>query len=217
MKSSKQLIPLFAAATFIVAVTAQAAHIDMKDPRRALGREDDIRVDCEMTQDTISRSGPISVTYRVENLTNAPIAIADKVASVSYDEDSRTITLSIGAEIPQENVPHLIVIGPGAKKTLTAGGTVSVAIASANAHGVYAPAYVQVRVNVLRDLAPFRDLIEQSDQGAKTVAFPDKLFDPWIDATDTVFCNSIPVHWNGGGSRNDPPTAEQRMPSTGMW
>ena len=217
MKSSKQLVPIFAAATFLVAVTAHAARIDMKDPRRALGREDDIRVDCEMAQDSISRSAPINVTYRIQNLTNAPIAIADKVSSVSYDEDSRTITLSIGAEIPEETVPHLVVIGPGMKKTLTAGGIVSVAIANKGAHSNTTPMYVQVRVNVLRDLAAFRDLITQSDQGTKSVAFPGALFDPWIDATASVFCNSIPVHWSAGAGKDDPPSAEQRLPSSGMW
>jgi len=217
MKSSKQLIPLLAAATFLVAATAHAARIDMKDPRRALGREDDIRVDCELAQDTVTRSGPLNITYRIQNLTDAPIAIADKVSSISYDEDSRMITLSVGAEIPEETVPHLVIIEPGAKKTLTAGGIVNVAVASSGTHSGLTPMYVQVRVNVLRDLTAFRDLIVQSDQGTKTIAFPDTLFDPWIDATDTVFCNAIPVHWSTGGSRNDPPTAEQRMPSTGMW
>jgi hypothetical protein len=216
MKSSKQLIPLLAAATFLVAAAAHAARIDMKDPRRALGREDDIRVDCEMAQDTITRSGPLNVTYRIQNLTNAPIAIADKVASVSYDEDSRTITLSIGAEVPEETVPHLVVIAPGAKKTLTAGSVINVAVANTTEHSQTTPAYVQVRVNVLRDLTAFRDLIAASDQN-KTLAFPDKLFDSWIDATDTVFCNAIPVHWSAGGSRNDPPTAEQKMPTIGLW
>ena len=215
MKSSKQLIPLFAAATFVFAVTAQAARIDMKDPRRALGREDDIRVDCEMTQDTISRSGPISVTYRVENLTNAPIAIADKVVSVSYDEDARTITMSIGAEIPEETMPHLVVIPPGTKKTMTAGGVFNVAVANTRLAPV--PQYVQVRVNVLRDLTAFRDLILQSSQATAPVALPSALFDTWLDANDTILCNAVPVRWSATPGKNSLPSAEQRMPAVGTW
>jgi hypothetical protein len=217
MSSSRQLVPIFAAAAFLVAVTAHAARIDMKDPRRALGREDDIRVDCELAQDTISRSSPISVTYRIQNLTNEPIAIADKVSSVTYDEDARTITLAIGTEIPNETMPHLVIIEPGAKKTLTSGGVFNVPIASSSAQSVHAPMYVQVRVNVLRDLTAFRDLIVKSEQAVKPVALPDSLFDPWIDATDTIFCNTIPVHWTAGAPKGEPPTAEQRMPTAGAW
>lgn len=215
MKSSKRWFPLFAAtAALLVAAAAQAARIDMKDPRRALGREDDIRVDCEMTQDTVSRSSPINITYRIQNLTNAPIAVADKMSTVTYDEDSRTITLSVGAEVPDQTMPHVVVIPPGAKKTLTAGGVFNNIVAGDR--GPMTPAYVQVRVNVLRDLTSFGNLIAQSEQSAK-VAIPDSLFDAWIDATDTIFCNTIPIHWTAGSPRNAPPTAEQRSPSSGLW
>jgi len=82
MKSS-----LFAVAV-ILAVSARAAHVDMKDPRRALGREDDIRVDAQLVQDSVANNSPLNVTYQIENLTASPIAIADRVASLSYDEDS---------------------------------------------------------------------------------------------------------------------------------
>ena len=215
MKPSKQLIPIFAASLFLVAAAAQAARVDMKDPRRALGREDDIRVDCELFQDAVSNSAPINITYQVQNLTKSPIAIADKMTSVTYDEDSRTITFSVGAEIPEETLPHLVVIAPGAKKTLTAGGVLSVAIPAARAaHGAM---YVQLRVNVLSDLSAFRDLIAQSSHAMSPIPIPNALFDTWIDATDTILCNAIPVRWSGSAPKGDTPTAEQRTPSIGTW
>ena len=205
MKSSKQLVPIFAAAVLLSTAAAHAAHVDMKDPRRALGREDDIRVDAQLFQDAISSSTPVNVTYQVQNLTDEPIAIADKVISVSYDEDSRTITLSVGAEIPEKTMPHLVVIGPGAKKTLTAGGVVNVAVPSTRSS--LAPQYFQVRVNVLRDLTAFGDLITRSSQAAAPIPIPAALFDTWIDAVDTILCNSVPVRWSNQAPRNTP-TAE---------
>jgi hypothetical protein len=203
MKSS-----LFAAAV-ILAVSVRAAHVDMKDPRRALGREDDIRVDAQLNQDSVANNSPLSVTYQIQNLTASPIAIADRVASVSYDEDSQTITLTIGAEIPDANMPHLVVIAPGAKKTLSSGGVFNALVSSSRLARV--PQYFQVRVNVLRDLTPFRDLIARQSGQLST-----SLFDEWLDSNDTIECNVIPVRWNAGGGPRVAPTAEQRMPA-GTW
>ena len=209
MKSS-----LFAVAV-ILAVSAQAAHVDMKDPRRSLGREDDIRVDAQLFQDSVANNSPLNVTYQIQNLTSLPIAIADRIASVSYDDDSQTITLSIGAEIPDANMPHLVVIAPGAKKTLTSGGVFTAPVPSSRLARV--PRFFQVQVNVLRDLTPFRDLIaRQSAQTAGSIPLPAALFDKWLDSNDTIECNVIPVRWNAGGGPKDVPTAEQRTPA-GTW
>jgi hypothetical protein len=210
MKSS-----LFAVAVTL-AVSAQAAHVDMKDPRRALGREDDIRVDAQLLQDSVANNAPLNVTYQIQNLTASPIAIADRVASLSYDEDSETITLSIGAEIPDANTPHLVVIAAGAKRTLTSGGVFTAPVPNSRLARV--PQYFEVRVNVLRDLTPFRDLIARQT-GQITFApvpLPAALFDKWLDSNDTIECNVIPVRWNAGGGPKDVPTAEQRMPA-GTW
>ena len=215
MKSSKQFVPIFAVAAILAAASAQAAHVDMKDPRRALGREDDIRVDAQLFQDSVANNSPLNVTYQIQNLTASPIAIADRVASVSYDEDSQTITLSIGAEVPDTNMPHLVVIAPGAKKTLTSGGVFNAPVANSRLARV--PQYFQVRVNVLRDLTPFRDLIaRQTGQTIASVPLPTALFDKWLDSNDTIECNVIPVRWNAGGGPKDVPTAEQRTPA-GTW
>jgi hypothetical protein len=216
MKSSKQWIPIFAATTLFLTAAAQAAHVDMKDPRRALGREDDIRVDAQLFQDTVSNSSGLNVTYQIQNLTASPIAVADRIASVSYDQDDATITLTIGAEIPGENMPHLVVIAPGAKKTLTSGGVFSALVPKGRL--ARTPQYFQVRVNVLRDITPFRDLIvRQSAQTAAAVALPATLFDKWLDASDTIECNAIPVRWSAGGGPKEVPTAEQRSPTVGTW
>src|SRR5436305_15242231 len=100
MKSSGR-IAVAVTVFLLVSSTLRAAGVDFKDPRRALGREDDIKVDAQMLQETLSPGSPISVTYQVENLTSAPIAIADNVADASFDADSQTITVSLSPERPQ--------------------------------------------------------------------------------------------------------------------
>src|ERR1051325_4230133 len=114
MKSSKFF---FAAAVALMTVTAHAAKIDFNDPRRALGREDNIKVDAELAQESVSANSSLSVTYQIENRSQSPIAIADKQSDVSYDSETQTITFSIGAEVPTgATMPHLTVIKPGETK-----------------------------------------------------------------------------------------------------
>ena len=100
MKSSER-IAAAAVVLLLISSMGSAAGIDFKDPRRALGREDNVRVDAQMLQDTLSPGSAISVTYQVENLSEAPIAIADKVADASFDPDSQTITLSARKSRPE--------------------------------------------------------------------------------------------------------------------
>jgi hypothetical protein len=60
------------------------------------------------------------VTYQIENLTNSTIAIADEVSDAAFDMDSRTITVSIGAEVPPgPNMPHPVTVSPGEKRVLS--------------------------------------------------------------------------------------------------
>src|SRR5512144_1275141 len=122
--------------SWLVAVAVQAAlsttasyaaHVDMSDPKRALGREDDIRIDAQLYEDTVAANGPIRVVYQIENLTKHYIAIAAKLCESRYDTDARTIVVSIGAEVPANTtMPHLVTIAPGEKKVFNAGTTARV-------------------------------------------------------------------------------------------
>ena len=103
MRSTRLFYALFAAIVLIHAAAASAeGAIDMNDPRRVVGRENDVRVDALLVHDTISPGGVIGVTYQIQNLSEEPVAVANKVVAASYDDDSRTITLAVGAEVPQD-------------------------------------------------------------------------------------------------------------------
>lgn len=214
MRSSR-----FFAVLIVVLCTAAAyaAHVDMTDPKRALGREDDIRVDAQLFDDNLAANGPIAVVYQIHNQTQKFIAVADRVCDSSYDADSRTIVVSIGAEVPANTtMPHLITIAPGEKKVLKAGTTAHVLTAGVRSPFRAEPRYLQIKVNVLRDATPFQKLIEQQNSAPQTpVALASNLFDRWLDTNDAIDLNAIPVRWSAQ-MKSGVAGADQSAPSGGF-
>jgi hypothetical protein len=207
MKSSAPLL-LLSLVVFLTSVAAQADSIDMDDPRRALGREDDVRVDAQLVSDTVAAGVPIGVTFQIQNLTKVAIAIADKVASASYDSETRTITLVVGSEVPQENMPHVIVIAPNEKRILRASATPALNAAAMRAGLGGTPRYVQVKVSILRNLTPFQTLIDRQAQGPQRLS--DELFEVWFESNDTILLNSVPVMFKNGKNGWDAENAASR-------
>jgi hypothetical protein len=66
-----------------------------------------------------------------------------------------------------------------------------------------------VKVTVLRDVTPFASLIEQQSKGV-AVALPNSMFDRWVEGSDSILLNAIPVYWKGDGARG---TAESDRPA----
>jgi hypothetical protein len=199
MRSSKQF-PLLAAA-LLVAGAAQAARLDMKDDRRAVAREDDVRIDAELLSDSVSPNSAVAITYQIENLSQSAVAVADKVVDLSYDADSATLILSVGAEVPTgASMPHLVIIAPGETRVLRAGAVPQVMTPRRDAPFISVPHYVQIKVNVLRNLAPFAKLIAQQQAGAAAVLLPDDGFERWVESNDAVLLNVLPVRWDSRGT-----------------
>jgi hypothetical protein len=192
MRSSRLFFALLAAIALIHAAAATAAtSINMDDPRRVVGREDDVRVDAQLIQDTVSPGSVIGVTYQIQNLSKNPVAVADKVMTASYDTDTQTITLAIGAEVPVDgSMPHVVVIAPGDKKVLRAGAVPQYSAAALRARG-RTPRFVQVKVSILRDLVPFASVPYGS-------TLSDAQFEEWFESNDSIFLNTVPVSFSPG-------------------
>jgi len=211
MKSSKPFLAAVAV-TLMGAGIAAAAHVDFSDPRRALGREGDVRIDAELTQDALAPNSPIGVTYQIQNLSKGVIAVADKIADTDFDLQSLTVTLSIGSEIPPgTEMPHLITVNPGEKRVLTAAALLHVAIPNVRTRFTAVPRFVQVKVTLLKDVTAFAPLIEQQKSGVATVALPNNMFDRWVEASDSILLNPIPVYWKADTNRG---AAESGRPGT---
>lgn len=194
-------------------VVASAARVDFKDPRRAVGREDNVRVDAQLASDTLSPTTPLTITYQIENLSKSTVAIADKVADADYDPDSGTITFSVGAEVPNGNtMPHMVMIKSGEKRTLTSGTFPHFAVPRMRTAAMATPRYVEIRVTLLRDVSSFASLIERQNESATPLPFPNDLFDRWVEGSSSVDLNTIPIRWRADRPTND---AESARPSDG--
>ena len=203
MKPSKLFYSLLAAIVLLHAAAAIADTIDMDDPRRTVGREGDVRIDAQLVQDTVSPGTPIGVAWQIQNFSKSPVAVADKVADATYDQDTRTITLSIGSEVPQDGkMPHVVTVAPGEKKVFRTGATPMLG-ATATRSPQAGPRYVQVKVSILRDLAPFAKI-------SASQILSDELFDKWFEANDTIFLNAVPVRFSTRRSSNGFVAADQR-------
>lgn len=201
MKPSRLFYALIAAIVLLHAAAASADSIDMDDPRRTVGREGDVRVDAQLVQDTVSPGAPIGVVYQIENLSKAPVAIADRVAHATYDADARTITVSIGSEVPQDGkMPRIVTIAPGEKKIFRTGAT---PVLAGSRSPLTEPRYVQVKVSILRDVAPFATAVAAQP-------LSDALFDKWFEANDTIFLNTVPVRFSARHPNNGFAAADQR-------
>jgi hypothetical protein len=206
---------LLVAAAVAVTLSANAASVDFSDPRRALGREDDVKVDAQLASDTISPSSLVSITYQIENLGPVPVAIANKIASAEFDAEAGAVNVSIGAEIPTgAQMPHLTVIKPGEKRTFTIGALAHVPVPSIRNPWTATPRSVQIRVTLLRDLAPFAQLIEQQTASQRAPRFPEAMFTQWVEGSNTVYLNAIPVRWKPDG-RSGPSAADRSATSIG--
>jgi hypothetical protein len=195
MRSSKQFA-VAAVLSSLTFVAAHAAQVDFKDPKRAVGREDNIRVDAQLNDDHLSSSAPVSITYQIENLSPSTIAIADKITSADFDPETMTITITVGAEIPSgETLPHLVTIPSGEKRVLSVGAFAQVPVPSIRTPWTAVPRYVDIRVAVLRDITAFKALIEKQKTATTPLPFPNDLFERWVDSTSSVDLNSIPVQW----------------------
>lgn len=172
--------PTWLLVAFLTAVAAQAAKVDMTDPRRAVGTDDGIRVDASISNEFVTPGSPIRVTYRIENSSPHAIAVADTHYDVTYDEESRTLTFVLGAEVPKNGqLPRLLIVEAGKKRTFTTTVTF---------RGRAVPANVQITVNVLRDVTPFVPLGENQ-------RLSDAQFDLWLDTNDSIALNAIPVRY----------------------
>ena len=196
----KQLVAAasFAATFGICAAAANAASIDMNDPRRALGREGDVRVDAQLVSETVGHGAPIIVTWQIQNFTELPVAVATRVIDASYDADSRTITVAIGSEVPDEgNMPEMTLVAAGEKKVFRSAASLAISPAALRGSRGGAPRFVQVKVSILRDLDPFAAMIETQTPDAPPQRLSDALFEQWFESTDTIFLNTLPVQWTG--------------------
>src|SRR5215212_6479201 len=92
---------------------ASTKTVDFNEPRRVLGTENQVRVDAQVYGDHFSSGSAITIKYDVTNERPNPVAIADILPETSYDDETQTVTVSIGSEVPGNYLlPRLVAIAP---------------------------------------------------------------------------------------------------------
>ena len=172
----------------------------MSEPKRVLGRENDVRVDAQIYGDNFDGNSQITVVYEVENLRQQPILIADLVPESTYDSDTRMVTIGLGSEVPgNEMVPRLIRINPGERRSFTTAARLRIAVPASGPTGA-APRFLRLRLNFLNNIEPFEKLVGMPERVIADPKLASDLFPKWVESNEVVYTNEIPITWRGGES-----------------
>ena len=202
------------AALFVAASCSSSKPVDMSEPRRVVGTENDVRVDAEVIGDTLQTSTVISLKYDVTNNRAVPIAFADLVPETNYDPDTRTVTINLGSEVPgHELLPRLVSIPPGGRKSFSAAAHVNIIVGESAATPLTRfPNALQIKLNFLGDTKPFQELIDIPERGVYNPKLADALFPTWLDRNEVVLTNSLPMRWQAPREMLNPFPPRRRRP-----
>ena len=191
---------------FLVACSSSKP-IDMSEPRRVVGTESDVRVDAEVYGDRLGPSVNVPVKYDVTNHRQATILIADLIPESTYDPETHTVTISIGAEIPgEEFLPRLIPIRPGEKKSFSTSAHV-VIVANTASPWIPRPNALRLKINFLGNSQPFEQLISIPEKAVHDPKLAAQLFPKWVEGNETVFTNALPMRWITAPAEESPEPA----------
>ena len=183
---------------FIACSSASTSKVDMGEPRRVVGTESAVRIDAEI-RDELRAGSPLPITYQITNQRPTAIAVADLVPESSFDRETRTVTVTIGSEVPGTTMlPRLVRIGPGETKSFTAAARLATLIPTRSADpNASSSTLLRLKVNFLRDVAPFAELIDIPERAVADQKLADALFTPWLEQNEVVYTNAVPVRVTG--------------------
>lgn len=180
------------------AACSSTTAVDMGEPRRLVGTENAVRVDAEI-RDELSFGAPVGITYQITNQRSSAIAVADILPETTFDAETRTVTVSIGSEVPGEvMLPRLVRIGPGETKSFSASARV-VQMGPSRPTGADETdsTLLRLKVNFLGDVEPFRELLDIPEKAVADPKRAQELFAVWLEKNEVVFTNAVPVRVTG--------------------
>jgi hypothetical protein len=215
----KRLVPV-ALLSLLLTAACTTSKVDMKEPRRLVATDNDVRIDAQVHGEMLGPSTQIPIDYDITNNRNTAIAVADLVPDATYDQDTQTVTVTLGSEVPGEHfLPRLALIKPGERKSFSSLARVKVPITemvNANPFHRY-PNALRIRLNFLGDAKPFEKLIGISERAVHDPTLAADLFPKWVEQNESVITNILPMRWIGtpapsGDLPIAPPAKKRRGP-----
>lgn len=202
-------------AALLLGCASSAPTVDMKEPRRVVGTESDVRVDAEVYGDSMASGGSVTFKYAVTNQRSGMIAIADLIPEATYDPETQTVTVEIGTEVPgDEFLPRLILVKPGEKKSFATTARMMFISSQNPLNRMAIPRALRLKVNFLNETQPFAKLIEIPEKAVHDPQLAAELFPKWVDRNESVVTSSLPMHWGvrdaGEVPPPQPPTSTRR-------
>ena len=197
-----------------LAACSSTQPVDMSEPRRVVGTENDVRIDAEVYGDTLGPNVNIPIKYDITNNRSSAILVADLILNSTYDAETLMVTVDIGSEIPGEQfLPRLISIPSGGKKSFRGSARVAILHGPSSTPFSPRPNKLRVRVNFLSETKPFERLIDIPEKAVHDPALAEALFTKWVEGNETVVTNTLPMRWRVGAPPADaatPPTGRRR-------
>jgi hypothetical protein len=211
MKSSLMLCSVAALAALTISCSSTApSGVDMNESHRFVGRENNVRVDAQMTSRSLGNNAAVRIVFEIENFRDEAIALVASRGETTFDPATGTLIISLGAEIPPAESLLVEMIHSGERKSFST--VVRSNVVVPNHERSPRPRYVRVRVNFLGDLDPFSAVIGPSGMIADGVS--DELFPVWIERNEVVLTNSLPIDW--GRDRSLPTASASQSGATRM-
>ena len=181
-------------ATGLVACTSAGppAGVDFDDHYRFAGTQAGVRVDAQIVGSASDL--PLRLVYEVENHRSEEIAIVTDASMSSYDPLSRTVTVSLGAEVPEGEHVQVTRIRPGERRTFTA---IAHRTGSTTRMGTSGTArFVRLQLTYLRNLTRFEVIAGEGSQA--NIQVSEAVLPAWLETNERLMTNTLPL---GGGSR----------------
>lgn len=202
-------VVMFFCSLLFATACASSRGDDVDQAARLVGRENDVRIDALISNLSIGAGSNVSITYDVENLRSEPIAIAEIVPEVTFDEESGLITVLLGSEVPgNQFLPRLELVRSGEKKSFSTGASLNV---GSTVRAV--PRSVRIRLSYLKSVEPFESLVGISQKAVHDPALADEMFLPWVENVQFVDTNDVPLQWTD--RRRDDLSSTNRAPRRG--